>query len=304
VTEFDLVFLSIVIFVLALLTIAWIRYSSNRRCPKFIRKYKFRVASNFAKQKNFSKLGWRTHKHHISGQLTADITTNSRGLKIYSSTKPESEDTKQFSFNHLGLNLKPVKKRTGIAVEVDIDTIEVKSCSDSKTNLARFVTGAVFFSNGPKRKGDNWYNSIFVATGIGMVDGNDRPFDGLGAFAVILHCKDTCLVLEEYSPAGKEAAEVMLLKSLGPVRLGETSTIGVEFVEMEKKVIFYRDNEVYEHKFNMDMGFTNFNPFLKFDVANFAAPCNVAEAVSRIGVTVRKVYVKTGNRQGYESTSR
>ena len=285
---------SAVCIVIAITAVTVWRHGLNKRQPRFIRKKGFRVISDFSRQADYSKLGWRTHKRHRSGQLTADITGNNRGLKLYASTRPESQENGVFSFNHIGLNLKPVKSRTGIAVEVEVDEIEVNSCpSHLKPNLARFAAGASFFGSGTRREDDNWYNSVFVATGIGMVDGPDRPFEGLNAFAVILHCKDTCLVLEEYSPAGTEAAEVILLKPLGPVELGQASTIGVQFVEAEKKVIFYKDDQSYEHHFDMEMRFTKFNPYLKFDVANFAAPCDDADAMSRIGVTVRKVYIKT-----------
>lgn len=271
-----------------------VRQRTKQKLPRFIRQNNFQVMSDFARQKDYLGLGWRPHQHHTGGRFTANITPTDHGLRLSATTIPEPENSGMFAFNHLGLNLKPVKQRTGIAVEVDIDTIDVKACpTGSKRNLARFVSGAVFFSHGPRRNGDHWYNSMFVATGIGMLAGPDRPFNGLGAFAVILHCKDTCLVLEEFSPPGKEAAEVLLIKPLGPVQPGETVTIGVEFVERDKKVIFYQDNVRHEHVFDMDIEFTKFNPFLKFDLANFTAPCDNQDAVAGIGVTVRKVYIKS-----------
>jgi len=288
----------VLIVVLALVAVILsTKYRSNQRLAAFIRGRGFRLATDFAKKKNYIGLKWRRHEHYISGKMTADIEATRKGLSVYSSTKPEPENSGLFSFNHIGLNLKPVKNRTGIAVDVDVNSIGVRACPDnSEPNLARFVTGAVFFSNGPKRENDNWYNAIFVATGIGMMVGEDKPFEGLGAFAVILHCKDTCLVLEEFSPHGKEAAEVILLRSFGPVEVGDTSTIGIEFIEEERKVIFYRDNDVYEHNFDMDMQITDFNPFLKFDVANFAAPCDSEDALAEISATVKKVYIKSQGR--------
>lgn len=268
-------------------------FDTENHSPPFINQNDFQVVTDFTRSQDYTALGWRTHQNHNSGDFTPDITLSNTGLKMTASTKPLTGNSGVFSYNHAGLYLKPVKLRTGIAAEVVIDSINVTACPHTRyANLARFATGAVFFSNGTRRDDDKWYNSVFVATGVGMVVGEDRPFDGLNAFAVILHCKDTCLVLEDYSPAGKEPANVLLLKRLGPVQQGAPATIGVEFIQSEKKVIFYHDDNRHEHLFDMDMEFTKFNPFLKFDLANFAAPCDDNNAISSIDVSVRKVYIK------------
>lgn len=195
----------------------------------------------------------------------------------------EGETTKDFGTAVAHSRATFVDPSSIVALEatVAVRAVRTVGCAANPAfAFSRATIGGLFFNSGEPQprsvEGD-----VLAVVGVGRRSDSSEPPDTLRALAVVLHCRRPCYAFAVHVPARRKPTEVLTMHDLGPVRVGQSTRLGLGWDEPADRFIFWRDGQVL-HQLRYSLSDRS-PPAIRrrhLDVAHFVPRCASGSAAS------------------------
>ncbi len=216
-------------------------------------------------------------------------------LRIESSLIGETAPGPGAAVAHFRSTLSDPTGVDALEATVTVHGVHTASCGSNQTfTFTRATIGGLFFNSG-ESPGRQLVSDVLAVVGVGQRSDSPDPPNTLRAMAVVLHCRRPCYAFPAHLPPNRQASEVVTMKELGTIQVGQSTRLGLAWDEPGHRFVFWRDGKVM-HQVSYQLS-DRLAPTIQrrhLDVAHFVPRCDGGPAArSSLDVSFDDVAVHT-----------
>jgi len=173
-----------------------------------------------------------------------DRRVESGALRMTSSLTGETSPDRGTAVAHFRATMTEPRAVAALEATVTVHGVETTPCGAAPTfTFTRATIGGLFFNSGLAR-GRPLVGDVLAVVGVSRRSDTSDPPNRLRAVAVVLSCRRPCYVFPSHLPAGRPPSEVVGMKEIGPIDVGQSTRLGLGWDRDGNRFVFWRDGRV------------------------------------------------------------
>jgi hypothetical protein len=165
-------------------------------------------------------------------------------LRLSSSLTGETTSGPGTAVAHFRATMTEPRGINALEAAVTVHGVQATPCPGSAAfSFTRATIGGLFFNSGAAR-GRKLVGDVLAVVGVSRRSDTTDPPNRLRTMAVVLSCRRPCYVFAAHLPAGRPPSEVIGMKDLGPLDVGQRTRLGLGWDPQGDRFVFWRDGQV------------------------------------------------------------